>query len=387
MPAARTISLRRSCKACVKAKRRCEPRFPACKRCVSKSLECVYENEPLVGRGDSDKASAYDTSTTITPEPKEAISGHSLIPQKTVLPSFLQLITIQHLAQQLYSPELPGAGLNVYEPTPPDVEWRCDEATLHCLVGHLKAFPTTFAREGSTPFIHPQLYDQSLPKQIQDVYTICGSYLSVTGGNKAMVFPIMQQKFNELMEKHSNLHRFEDVLASVQALMLYLTIRLFDGDTQQRRLAEPYVHTLGQWARQLWKTAPSQTPESLSPWQAWVFAESVRRSILIACLIQGVYSRIKRGYSKHTLFVEALPFDVHTTKWDAQSTTAWEAVAGEPQSSMVSYREYVERFSEGRVKSLKDFEVLLLIACHGKNNFERALQSGSFPGHEGQALP
>ena len=198
-----------------------------------------------------------------------------------------------------------------------------------------------------------------------------------------MVFPIMQQKFDELIESHPTLHRFEDILASVQALMLYLSIRLFDGDTQQRRLAESYVHTLGQWARQLWKTAPSQTPGSLSPWQAWVFAESVRRSILVACLI---HSAIKRGYSEHTLFVEALPFDLHTTKWDAQSTMDWELIDPQPRSSMVSYREYVERFSDGQAKSVKEFETLLLIACYGKNDFEGALQSGSFPEFEGMAL-
>jgi len=43
----RTATLRRSCRACIRAKRRCTVEAPKCARCVSKSLDCLYDNEPL----------------------------------------------------------------------------------------------------------------------------------------------------------------------------------------------------------------------------------------------------------------------------------------------------------------------------------------------------
>ena len=40
-------TLRRSCSACVSAKRRCDLRAPHCSRCVRRKILCLYVNEPL----------------------------------------------------------------------------------------------------------------------------------------------------------------------------------------------------------------------------------------------------------------------------------------------------------------------------------------------------
>ena len=40
-------TLRRSCAACAKSKSKCDLRTPQCSRCVKRSTQCIYANEPL----------------------------------------------------------------------------------------------------------------------------------------------------------------------------------------------------------------------------------------------------------------------------------------------------------------------------------------------------
>ena len=152
--------------------------------------------------------------------------------------------------------------------------------------------------------------------------------------------------------------------------MLYLNILLFTGDSPRRRLAEPWLRLLGCWTCKLWEQAPNRLPASLSPWQAWLFAETVRRTILISYLIRGVYSEYKLGYCVHHLNVEALPFDGHTRLWEPKTATAWESLKPGLASSMVSLREYTNDYARGLTHPRGVFETLLLVSRHGRKAVE-----------------
>lgn len=134
------------------------------------------------------------------------------------------------------------------------------------LVSQLKAILHRFVQERSTSFIYSQIYEEWLPRQIQDVYTLCGSYTLVRGKNADTVFRILQIRLLDLIAKHQLDCSFEDLLASIHALMLYLIIHLFGRDTRLRRLGEVHLATLADWTCQLWQRAPNQIPASLSPW-------------------------------------------------------------------------------------------------------------------------
>lgn len=95
----------------------------------------------------------------------------------------------------------------------------------------------------------------------------------------------------------------------------------------------------GKLTFRLWQQAPAQVSASLTPRQAWLFAESVRRMILTSYLLRGTWSVYSHGYVLHTAFVEALPFDIRTSLWDTLSDpeqgptaakfgTKWTAIAG-----------------------------------------------------------
>ena len=99
-----------------------------------------------------------------------------------------------------------------------------------------------------------------------------------------------------------------DLLASVQALLLYQIIRLL---VRQRADAEVGEAVLIAWNEQLQgriqlqslsadpeSSSDSQEPLTISTWQDWIISESVKRTVLTSYMLQGVYSFLKLGYDK-----------------------------------------------------------------------------------------
>ena len=258
----------------------------------------------------------------------------------------------------------------LYEPPLPLVEWTHDEATMYYLASSILRFAATFAYTGGTPFIHQQLYEKRLPKQIRDAQVVTRSYSGMQQSNRIPVLLALEPRFDELTKKLSKSNSFEDLLASVQALILYLSICFFDSDPRLQRLGEPHYHTLGRYTRKLWDAAPRSIPGSMSPWQAWIIAESVRRSILVSYLVRRVYCATRIGNHVHTLFVESLPFDSRTSLWEAQSADAWGLLTSGSRPAMVSYREYVSEYTQGQVDPRRLFETLLVVASQGKKEVE-----------------
>ena len=257
-----------------------------------------------------------------------------------------------------------------YEPSLPEIKWRNSKATICYLASKLWEFPITFVNEGRTPFIHNQLYSKRSPCQMQEAYRVCeivsqGKRQDVEA-QSSLLKPILE----ELKKERARAASFDDLLASVQALMLYLVICLFSAIPDLRRTGEEYCYLLDLWTRSLREQAPAELSHTLSAWQAWYFAESVRRTIIISHMIRGVYATLKQGYHIHTLYVEALPFDPQTLLWDAQSATAWTKCTPPTRPQMLSYREYVNGYAIGKLAPTGLFERLLLTACYGKEKVE-----------------
>lgn len=327
-----SISLSRSCHACVKAKRRCKARLPKCERCRIKGVECLYTNEPLVSNVDDNQPLSDKSSKKpeILEDNQLVKSRRKITSRDMELSHFTHLNAPLHLVRKWCYSKTTGASLAVCEPSLPVIEWRQDLATVYYLAAHLKAFPITFSREARTPFIHSTLYSRWLPKQIKDTYAICRAYSLSIDNDEDFCFGVLHQKLGELIKESQSSHSFSDLLASLQALILYLLICLFHKDPQQRRFAETHVATLNQWTRCLWEQAPNEISPNLSAWEAWAFAESVRRSIIISYLVRGVYQIAKFGFHPHSMFVETLPFDRHTWLWDATSARLWSALPRDP---------------------------------------------------------
>jgi hypothetical protein len=123
---------------------------------------------------------------------------------------------------------------------------------ISCAVAAIKSLHRDLAENNRTPFLHPRLYKDHLPTSMLNVFTTSVLYANKTAANEAMVFRIMDKNVSDLLETAKKPHRTpQEDLARVQALLLYQTIRIFDGDIRQRAYAEAAMPILEEWTDHL----------------------------------------------------------------------------------------------------------------------------------------
>ncbi|EXK85200.1 hypothetical protein FOQG_10854 [Fusarium oxysporum f. sp. raphani 54005] len=233
--------------------------------------------------------------------------------------------------------------LQIFNPLHLEVVRVIDQPTLHHLSDILRSFPGQFAEQGKTSFIHSALYNPSLPPPIKEVSDVCHSYH--IGGEylASSRLNALRLTIRRLLRLSKRTASFADTLAYAQAISLAQIIRLLECHDTNEDDIERDNEEMWALTHQLWQHAPTQLPSSLSPWKAWLFSENVRRTIMVCNILLVVYSSLKRGYTMHSLCVEALPFDVRTKLWDADSESAWEAAAWKvPGPHLVTLSQFTE---------------------------------------------
>ena len=236
------------------------------------------------------------------------------------------------------------------------------------LVNNIRSYPAMFVFQGRTPFIHSRLYHVGLPKKMQDAFAICAIYLTMTENNKLTVFHIIEEMVAELIhESNEASWSIADNLAGVQALILVHIIQLFDGDIQQRALAEQDEATLIRWTEQLhMRTKTELVAFTALVWPSWIFAESLRRAIIMSHLLRGIYSCIKLGFCQDIASLAPLLFTARTPQWDSPVGNTSQLFEQSPVSPLVSYYDFVMISDKKRPVQAEAFERFLLVACRGE---------------------
>jgi hypothetical protein len=180
-----------------------------------------------------------------------------------------------------------------------------------------------------------------------------------------MTLRILEAKTTSLVEQVHQTSSIEELLASVQALMLFHIIQLFDGDIRQRSIAERNMDTLRAWTTRL--QVQAQELNQVASWQEWVFAESIRRTVIFSALIDSLYSSLKYGYCANVKELSMLPFTPVSRLWSMTTSAAWLAESGQSGSDVVLYGDFSMAWENGRVwGELDEFQKLLLIPCVGE---------------------
>lgn len=236
------------------------------------------------------------------------------------------------------------------------------------LVTNIRGYPAMFVFHGSTPFIHSRLYHSGLPSVMQNAFAICAVYLTMTETNKVAVFNIMEVKVAELIQESNEASwSIDDNAAGVQALILVHTIQLFDGDIRQRALAEQNEAVLARWTDHLHMRTKNELVVSTAlAWPSWIFAESLRRTILMSHLLRGVYSCVKLGFCANSESLANLLFTAQSPQWDSPMRNTWQLVEQPPSLPVVSYYDFVLMSDKRRLVPAEAFERLLLVACKGE---------------------
>ncbi|RYN88349.1 hypothetical protein AA0119_g11912 [Alternaria tenuissima] len=262
----------------------------------------------------------------------------------------------------------------------------------------LAAIPRRFASQAQTMFIHRMHFQYTCPTALQDAMSACALYSIKNEANQALVFGHVQQKCQQLVtstDAHSASKT--ELLAALQALVLYQMIRLFDGDIRLRALAEADESVTLQWANRL-KTllrdggavmrhsAASSPitrvgfhPSSSSPssprdipvdssdnWLYWLTTESIRRTIITTHVLSGIYNFLKLGYDGPTPDLH-VSFTAQTALWGAQSESGWRWARED--ANVENLEIWVERWDEAIMKArpedLEDMGVYIMVMLWG----------------------
>jgi hypothetical protein len=399
---------RASCLACVKSKRRCDVGLPRCTRCITKGLTCDYtgntRRNPAGTSVRSQGQSQIDASQT---EHEESANGHDFsnsnltpaiemgqdatdfidptwlaTPGAQVLHP-LNLSTFPSEAEWLSHPNditidgYVNTSLPVFEPGDDYITTGAIyEERVRFASRQFQTYPEMFYTRGQNPFIHKHSYTEHLPPAISDALSACALYSGKNNENELFVFGDISRKAKDLAEMQRPFLSPVDLLASIQALLLYQIIRLFDGDIRQRADAESHESTLMSWTEQLLARilqypttvdpeAVSQDSLSISSWNDWIFEESCRRTILASFTLQGVYSFLKFGYDNVTGKVNKLSFTAQAALWNAKSEYHWRETFKEKSHFKVKIGDWDSGVEGIKPEDLEELGIMILALYKG----------------------
>jgi hypothetical protein len=355
---------RKSCVACVKAKRRCDLQQPHCTRCGTRNLLCNYVSLHL------------DLETGLA-------RGGLLLRKPYTNPGGIDIFGPQIFGptpEYLLYTDVPTAVLDynyqfddILNPSLiPSRNVVLSKERLDSCVQYFKNYLKIFVQCGRTPFINPNVYNDAMPSCLEDIYCICASYLSKSPANESLIFCILSNKLSDLVSKHQYCS-FEDELGSIQALIIYQIIRLFDGDIRQRGIAEMQFQLLDAWTMQLRQRNELDLHPSVhsSPYRKWLFVESVRRTVLMSIFLRAIYYAIKDGFCDKVPDLSGLPLTVRGELWDVRSEVEWMQATSGCQPDVLTYHEFVTLWNQGSVENdVEHFQRLLLVACIGEEGLQ-----------------
>jgi hypothetical protein len=245
--------------------------------------------------------------------------------------------------------------------------WLNEEQILF-MVSKLQSFVPTLAFTGANAFVHSALYKSHQPAAFQDSISLSALYLAKTKQNAPILTNSINEKINGLTASADS-WSLQQHLAAVQALIVYQIIRLFDGDLGQAAAAARQNRLLELWTAQLWKRSFAEPIAFAKPWEAWVFYESLRRTVMISVFLRGGWAALMQdGLCDQVPVLARLPLSKGDGFWDTKEEDFERRVAGvDGRDQLIAYGDFSLSYELGSdLGALSEFQRLLLAACRGQ---------------------
>ena len=209
-------------------------------------------------------------------------------------------------------------------------------------------------------FIHPKL-------QLRGNYDHLAAF--VENGKDAMI----HQNIERLIQIDPKTVPVKEGLTALQTLLVYLATFITSSGQHEQTYTASLLIILSEWTQILLVSAQTRMPHKQSPWQQWLFGESIRRTVIMSYILSFALSGFY-GYCSNWLFMESLPFDGRMGLWMAESPQAWIAAAhartgeevGERLNSIHEFAEKLDRSDNFRG------DVFLALLAFGHNGGERS---------------
>ena len=347
-------TLAKACDACIRAKKRCNRASPRCSRCTSRDTECVYQNEPL-------------TAVATVPSSSQPAQAPASNP-------------IYQLGQAM-----PQQNLSILVPMALGTRYVMNNTSFQNMLDELKSFPLKSALYGGNGFIHPGLYrNLEVPQPLEIMQSFLQDRVPDLQHGQHVPAEVLAPIIASILRTEPTILSFAHTLAFVQSLVTIQILTLFNPSLTptERSEAESRQNLLLQWSYKLWQTTPSQLPSTLSPCKSYIFAESVRRALLVSCTINNLYQVVKTGSFACTLFLKALPLGANTVLWEDTCRPLSDCKREVTENPLISYRELKEKWLNGEISNPTTFERMLLEPSRGSSVLEEGQSSGGGMGSE-----
>ena len=365
----------KACIACAGSKRRCDKQLPECQRCLDRDVDCVYpqpkrrRRDPVARDTQTESFAAFTNNADVDALGSGLDFGDWDAAGAVDLNASLSDVMVP------YIPTLPATSVPVHSaqlgiglesggdistiPRPwflRDETWVLQHSNqepacvtvveLEPFVRAVEEMLQCWVREGHNSFIHPRLYDNGMPKCLQDAFTTLAAYTHRTPAVTGTIVQIAEERSSELVSQSpptaGGAQGVLAHLACVQALFVYEFILLFDGSVRLRSSAERQLPTLRRWVIRMWDVVkqyrggdgfPSHRPlqwtvsefdkepdASLELWASWILTESVRRTHVVIDTTMNIYQIMTKGWAD---CAGAVMFTARRGLWEAESAVKW----------------------------------------------------------------
>ncbi|KAJ4339006.1 hypothetical protein N0V95_007899 [Ascochyta clinopodiicola] len=240
----------------------------------------------------------------------------------------------------------------------------------------LKLAPQMMVENNSTLWCHAMLYDEHIPRSLQDAYASCALYNARNDINTDFVARHITSRVDELNAMPLPTDAIE-TLAQAHALMLYQVMFVFGGDVQYYSQAEvlmPRLEAVGNLLLHL--SAQQIDPIDALPlypgaavravWKSFLFRESLRRTVLslfqflaLCRLLRGQFASCTHGLSQGT----KVTLSAHL--WSANTAFDFAIAWNEKKHFLVSDLDFTEALRDARPDDIDDFGKTMLVGLQG----------------------
>jgi hypothetical protein len=394
----------KSCSECAKAKRKCGLEQPHCARCARQHLSCVYPPQPRVQAAVPQTATPQAESPdlhTVFEAAEFAIEmsamGSADLAFDFDIPAMPTGSTVDMLEFDFSAGASSlGALANMIDNSPNledqmAIQRNYTNVRKPFSAGHLSPFardrvgysieqyklaPRMMVEQNCTPWSHPMLYDEHMPRSIQDAHAACALSITKNGTNAEHVARYITSRAEELVT--SNLPTTHiDLLARAQALILYQTMLVFGGDICLYAQAEallPYLEDMGTvllpLAAELNDTE-SQLPlypsaAARSAWKSYIFRESARRtalSIFHITVMCTLLSGQLKSCAHHIAMNNRVTLSAHL--WQAKNAFDFAVAWKEKNHFVIKELDFSDVLKNARPDDLDVWSNMMLVGLQG----------------------
>lgn len=255
------------------------------------------------------------------------------------------------------------------------------QARAEYIASRLALQVRTLAETGQTAFIHHTHIDASLI--LRDALAACSLDVMRNSVNVFLIRSEIKRRAELLIEatetaisltppgSHSAMNL--DILPAVQALILYQCMRLFStGDVAQQAQAERDAEPLARWigilqgqTKRSRDDSASGIQFSLSVWNDWIQAESIRRTIIFAELLDSAYTVLRFGWYRASAIMAKLGFTGQVALWEARSAVEWHQVMGQRPWFEVNIASFHDDVKAALPEDLDELGIILRVGYNG----------------------